>query len=422
MTKNTSKRILFATIGSLGDLHPCIGLALELKRRGHTVTIASTNYYRQKVEDIGLRFVPIRPNWDPTDRNLVALCQDLKRGPETLLRDLVLPFLADTYYDLLRAAEKADLMVAGELVYAAPLVAEKLKLPWVSAILSPCSFFSARDPSLLVTAPVLIRLRNAGWLVNRAIVNLGGLMTWPWWKPVRRLRRAEGLSRSRNPLLYDKLSGRLVLALFSRCLAEAQTDWPAQTVQTGFVYYDSPTATPSISAELEDFMAAGDSPIVFTQGSTAVHNPGDFFEVSIEVAQKLGRRAVLIGASPQPQSKASRVFATLYAPYSQVFPRAAVVIHQGGSGTTAQALRAGRPMVVVPYGWDQPDNAIRVERLGVGIGLARRDYSVKNAADALQTILSDQVFAERAKTVAAEIAAEDAVASACDSIEAVLTR
>ncbi len=125
-------------MGSLGDLHPCIGLALELQRRGHQVTIATTEFYRAKIEGLGLAFKPLRPDFNPTDGETISKCQDIRRGPEILIRELVLPHLNDSYADLLAAASDADLMLSGELLYPAPLVAEKLSLPWVSIILSPC--------------------------------------------------------------------------------------------------------------------------------------------------------------------------------------------------------------------------------------------------------------------------------------------
>ena len=163
-------RIVLATIGSLGDLHPMLALALELKRRGHWATVASTAYYREKVVGLGLDFHALRPDWDPTDQELIAQCADLKSGPEVLFRRLILPHLRATYDDLVAALAGADLMIAGELVYAAPLVAEKLGLHWTSVILSPTSFFSAHDPSLLVNIPNVYRLRNAGWEIGRAHV------------------------------------------------------------------------------------------------------------------------------------------------------------------------------------------------------------------------------------------------------------
>jgi rhamnosyltransferase subunit B len=416
----TSKRIVIATIGSLGDLHPSLALGLELGRRGHRVTIASTEYYRGKVEELGIEFHSIRPNWDPTDRELIRQCENLKRGPEVLYRKLILPELRATYDDLISVAAGADLMIAGELVYAAPLVAEKLSLRWTSEILSPFSFFSSHDPSILVSLPSLIHLRKVGWRAYRAGLNLGRLATWHWSNPVRHLRRELGLRRDCDPVFRDKYSPDLVLALFSRWLAQPQPDWPRQTFQPGFVCFDDRKVEGAASPELIAFLAAGDAPIVFTQGSTAVHNSGDFYEVSLKAAQRLGRRAVLLGAKTFPEVCSPGVLVLPYVPYSQIFPYGAVNVHQGGSGTTGQALRAGRPMLVVPYGWDQPDNAARIERLGTGLHVSRNNYSPNTAINALHRLLGEPHFATRAAEIRAEMEQEDGQTLACDAIETLL--
>ncbi len=143
------------------------------------------------------------------------------------------------------------------------------------------------------------------------------------------------------------------------------------------------------SPEAVTFLTDGDAPIVFTQGSTAVHNPGNFYQVSVEAARRLNRRAVLLGGKEVPGTSSSQVITLPYAPYAQIFPRAVVNVHQGGSGTTGQALRAGRPMLIVPYGWDQPDNAARIERLGSGLHVPRTDYSPKTATAALERLLGE---------------------------------
>ncbi len=415
-----AKRIVIATIGSLGDLHPCLALAMELGRRGHRVTIATTAFYRSKVEELGIAFHPMRPDWDPTDRDLIAQCEDLKRGPEVLYRRMILPHLRDTYADLAAVAAGADLLIAGEIVYAAPLVAEKLGVRWVSEILSPFSFFSAHDPSVLPNAPGLIHLRKAGWRAYRAALNLGRLGVRHWSNPVRALRRDLGLRTQCDPVFRDKFSPGLVLALFSQWLAKPAPDWPEQTVQPGFLFSDKQSAGGFLSKELEDFLVAGEAPIVFTQGSTAVHNPGRFYEVSLEAARRLGRRAVLLGTDTVPGGAAEGVIALPYAPYSQVFPHAAVIVHQGGSGTTGEAMRAGRPMLIVPYGWDQPDNAARISRLGVGLALPRDRYSPSTAVAALQRLLCEAPFRTLAEEIGAQVRAEDGLAGACDAIDAAL--
>jgi rhamnosyltransferase subunit B len=221
-----------------------------------------------------------------------------------------------------------------------------------------------------------------------------------------------------DPVFRDKFSADLVLALFSRWVASPQRDWPSQTVQPGFVYYDSEKQ----NQELAEFLASGDPPIVFTLGSTAVHHPGDFYESSMQAAKQLGRRAVLLGASAPSRLVAPDILALPYAPYSQIFPRAAVIVHPGGSGTTGQALRAGRPMLFVPYGWDQPDNAARVERLGIGLCLSRKAYSSQSAAEALNRLLTKPGFATCAANAGRWLGQEDGLSGACNAIELVLKK
>ncbi len=413
-------RILFATTGSLGDLHPCLALALELRRRGHAVAIASAEFYRRKVESAGVEFRPMRPHWNMDDGALVRRCENLKTGVEVLYRELLLPELPGAYSDLLAAARDFDLLIAGELALAAPLVAEKLGLPWASLILSPCSFLSAHDPSVLVNVPWLTHLRRAGWPVYRAALNACRLATRHWWNPVRRLRRAQGLRAACDPLFADKFAPDLVLALFPACLAQPQPDWPRSVAQPGFLHCDRGAESGAIAPELDAFLSAGEPPIVFTLGSTAVHNPGSFYEASLAAAKQLGRRAVLLGEPAARLAPTPDVLGLGYAPYSQVFPRAAVIVHQGGSGTVGQALRAGRPMLVVPYGWDQPDNAARVERLGVGLSVARSRYSMENATAALRRLLSEPRFARTAAQVGAKLQEQDGLGQACSAVEAFL--
>jgi rhamnosyltransferase subunit B len=160
---------------------------------------------------------------------------------------------------------------------------------------------------------------------------------------------------------------------------------------------------------------------VFTQGSTAVHNPGNFYETSAAAAKRLGRRALLVGASGSERQSDDLLWVP-YIPYSHVFPRAAVIVHQGGSGTTGDALRAGRPMLVVPYGWDQPDNAMRMERLGTGLHLPRKKYTVDTATAAIKRLLDEPQFSAVSAEIGSRVREENAVGSACTAIEALLVR
>jgi UDP:flavonoid glycosyltransferase YjiC (YdhE family) len=210
-------------------------------------------------------------------------------------------------------------------------------------------------------------------------------------------------------------------AWFSRVLAQPQTDWPPKTSITGFPFYDRFAPGQGLSAELADFLAAGPPPVVFTLGSSAVLNAGAFYAESAGAVKMIGCRAVLlVGADPRnrpPRPLGADIIVTEYAPYSELFSRAAAVVHQGGAGTTGQALRAGVPMCVVPYSHDQPDFARRCVDLGVARIVQRNSYRARRAARELERLLTDDSYRSAAQVTAAGMAKEDGIAAACEGLE-----
>jgi UDP:flavonoid glycosyltransferase YjiC (YdhE family) len=163
---------------------------------------------------------------------------------------------------------------------------------------------------------------------------------------------------------------------------------------------------------------------VFTLGSAAVFDPGRFYDESARAAAIVGRRAVLlVGPFAERLALARPDIGVFdYAPFSRLFPRAEVIVHQGGSGTTGQALRAGRPMVIVPYGHDQPDNAMRVSKLGISGTIGRQQYSADRVAGALERLLGNPEVKTRAERAGQIVKHEDGAASAADAIERVFIR
>jgi UDP:flavonoid glycosyltransferase YjiC (YdhE family) len=348
---------------------------------------------------------------------------DVKKGTERGLREFLFPALRQTYDDLLDAAtkpERADLLLLGELNYAGPLVAEMTGIPWASYVLAPLSFFSAFDPPVLPMYPRLARADKAVPGFGRAMKRLARFVSRKWPQPIYDLRTELGLERGSNPLFDAKHSPFLVLALFSEVLGTEQKDWPEHTRITGFCYYDSDAGNAALPKHLEDFLAAGPAPVVFTLGSAAVLAAGKFYEFSAKAAMRLGVRAVLlIGGDPRNQLKQElpgSICVAEYAPYSKLFPRSALVVHQGGVGTTAQCLRAGRPMLIMPFSHDQPDNARRMRRLKVARVIQRGNYTPVRAARKLKAMLEEPRFAERAAQVARRLEQEDGVKTACDAL------
>jgi len=411
-------RIVVTTIGSLGDLHPKIAIALELRNRGHSVVFATHKGYQPKIEALGFEFHEMRPDGtaDPVE---IARMTDPKKGSEYGVRNWLLPSLRDTYTDLMNTAKDADFMLAGEIVYAAPLVAETLGIRWASTALQPFSFFSAYDPPVLSFFPSLAKLRPFGAIVNRGVINFAKSVTKSWAEPIHQLRRELGLPElSGNPIVDDKFSPYLVLALFSSVLAKPQLDWAANTIVTGFTFYDDNSNQADLNPELQQFLEAGEPPLVFTLGSANVLNPGIFYPESIQAATQLNRRAVLLmGGNPILDNLPNGIIATDYAPYSKIFPRACAIIHQGGIGTTAQALQSGRPTLIMPYTYDQPDNTARVKRLGTSRTILREQYSASRVAKELNELVENPSYAAASAEIGRIVQAENGVGMACDAIE-----
>jgi rhamnosyltransferase subunit B len=421
------KRIVLTTFGSLGDLHPYIAIALGLQARGHEAILATSAYYGDKIKKLGIGFRPVRPDFPDVEKNpeIMSQIMDLRRGGEYVIRDMAMPVLADTYADTLQACEGADLLVSHLLNFATPLIAQKLGIPWASVYLQPFAVFSAQDPSVLPPAQYLSKLRFLGPWLHRFVFWGARLQTRSWCAPYYRLRQELGLPpTSEHPLFEGGLSPILVLSLFSKELAARQSDWPPQTVEAGFPFYDR-EGDAGMSTELKQFLAAGAPPIVFTLGSSAVLDAGTFYADSARAAQILGRRAVLlVGKQTQnrPASLPEGVAAFDYAPYSELFPLAAATVHQGGIGTTGQAMRSGKPMVVMPYAHDQPDNAARVTRLGIARTIPRARYTPERAAAELRVLLDDPAYARRAREIGEKVRSEDAVKVACDALEALMEK
>ena len=416
-------RVLLATFGSLGDLHPIIALGLELQRRGHAAAIVTSEYHRERIARTGLGFHPAAPDLRPDDKALIRATMDEARGPEEVVR-FMLRALPDTYRDYERAADAdgADLIVTSDLAYAGPILAQKTGLAWASQVLSPISFLSPYDETVLPPLPWLRHLRKLGPRAYGAVLGLAKRAARRLSPPVNEFRRSLDLAPVRDPFFDDKHAPALVLAMFSRLIAEPRPDWPPQTVITGYAFYDGDEA--EVTSELREFLDAGSPPIVFTLGSAAVFDPGRFFIESAAAAQDLGKRAVLlVGPEPGPlPASAASVGIFPYAPFSKIFPRAAAIVHQGGSGTTAQAMRSGRPMVIVPYAHDQPDNAQRVSTLGISRTVRRRRYSADSVRRALQALLDDRGVPARCAAVREQLLHEDGARTAADAIERTFIR
>jgi UDP:flavonoid glycosyltransferase YjiC (YdhE family) len=361
-------------------------------------------------------FHPVPPDVDPTDAALLARVMDPARGSEAVVRELAAAHVRAAFDATREAARGADVIVTHPVSFAGPLVARSLGRPWLSVALAPTTFFSVHDLPLLPPDPWLLRIVRTTTTTARAFMWLARRVTRAWTAPVRELARELKLPDAGDPLYEGQFSPFGTLALYSSILGGPQPDWPPHTTITGFPFHDQES---TLDPELQTFLDAGDPPIVFTLGSSAVGAPGTFYDESTRAAEALGRRAVLLvgkyGGAPTGL-RARGVFAAAYAPHAALFARASAIVHHGGVGTLAQALRAGRPMLVVPHAHDQPDNAFRAERLGVARVLDARRYTAARVERDLRALLDEPQYRARAESVGARVAAERGTDAACEAI------
>jgi len=424
----TPRRILLATIGSLGDLHPYIALGKALLERGHRVVLATHGFYRAKVEGEGLAFAAVRPDFDPKSaeyRELVARVMNRHDGPRVVFRDMIMPALRDAYADTLAAADGCDLLVSHPLTLSVRLIAETTGRPWAATVLAPVSFFSMDDPPVMGGNAVYGFARWLGPWALRPLFGLIKRVASGWAKPYHALRRELGLSADIDPIFAGQFSPSLNLALFSTLFAKPQRDWPANTLVTGYCFYDRDEPGKGMSAELRAFLDRGPPPVVFTLGSSAVHTAGNFYVDAVAAVQRLGCRAVLLvgndGGTALPSPLPKTVHVEGYAPHSELFPRASAIVHQCGAGTMGQALRAGKPMLAVPWAHDQPDNADHARRLGVARVLPAHQWNAGRAFHHLFPLLNDAAYATRAAEVGQVVAAEDGAGTAADALAGLLS-
>jgi UDP:flavonoid glycosyltransferase YjiC (YdhE family) len=414
-------RVVLTCWGSYGDLFPSLGLAVELKARGHVPVVATCPFYRSLVEGEGFEFRPIRPDVDPQNAAILQRVMDPKRGSEVVIKELIVPHLADAYADVDEATHGADVVLSHPVTFATPILCAERGLPWLSTVLSPASFFSLHDFPALPPYAWLSRLTRSSPFIARAFLSLAQSITGRWTAPVRAFRSTRGLPPTGDPLYDGQFSQMGTIALFSRVMGEPQPDWPPRARVTGFPFFNRAIA---MSDRLGEFLDRGEPPIVFTLGSSAVGAPGDFYTESVKATATLGRRAVLLVGKYAPALTQAGVpdgmLVEDVAPHDALFPRAAAIVHHGGVGTTGQALRSGRPMLVVPHAHDQPDNAARVSRLGVARSLDAGAYTADRAAAHLRQLLEEPSYRERADAVGKIVRSENGAKAACDAIDQVL--
>lgn len=405
--------VILATLGTDGDVFPHVGLAATLRARGHRVTLAAPETYRTRTEPLGIEFCSLI-GVDEVNRMLADpdLWHPLRSG--LMMARWGGPMIPRQYEALAAlASQPGSVLVANPGVLAARLVQEKLRVPTASLLLQPGLLPSSTAPPEMPGGLTIPRwlphpLRRMYWLgVDAAAYALLA-------PSLNRVRRGLGLPPVRRVFRWW-LSPDLVIGLFPEWYAAPQPDWPSQIRLAGFGRFDGVRG--ELPEDVQTFCEDGPPPIAFTLGTGMTH-AADFFRTAVAACDALGARGLLLTKYPDliPTRLPPRVRHCTFAPFRQLLPRCGAVVHHGGVGTTAAALEAGCPQLILPLAWDQPDNAARVSELGVGLSLGSRRRSSEHLSDALSRLMTPAV-GDRCRAVASQAAGQNGLELAATWVE-----
>ena len=412
-------RFLLTPVGSYGDVNPFIAVGHGLKARGHEVIVFAPEPFADSIGQAGLEFVSSSSTEDFEQIIANSDLWDPWNGLSVVLRALA-SRLEDNYRTLESFYREDETVLVGHSLSLATRVLEDVKgCPSATVHLAPFAFRSEHDQPAL--APGRDFSGSPRWVKHLFWRMADSLFADP---PIRsqlnRLRKSLGL-KPVDRIFKDWFhSPRRILGLFPNWFAAPQPDWPVRSRLTGFVFGGRIGAEP-LDPELDAFLEDGEAPLVMTPGSANRH-ASRFIAASIDAANMLSRRLIVLTPFQDqlPESMPKEVIHAERAPFSLLFPRCTAVIHHGGIGTCAEALAAGIPQMVVPFGFDQPDNATRLLNLGVGKYLDVDRMSHIRIAEILKELIQSDSVAEACAHHAGDLRSDTGVDAAVDVLEALV--
>jgi len=411
----TLMRFILTPVGSAGDVHPFVGIGRALKSRGHEVIVFTAAPFHQVVERAGLVF---------EETVSVEEFDTLSKHPDLWhpLRGMRLVLGAvgtklRPAYERLKGlhAPGRTVLVGHSLSFFTRVFEEIHRVPAATIHLAPSIFRS--DHAQPAYAPGRDGSSWPRWFKRSLWWSIDRFMLDPTVVPaLNEWRRELGLAPVRRVFSDWIHSPQRVIGLFPDWFGNPQPDWPVAARLTGFPLFDD-SDQPSLSPSLTRFLDGGAPPLLFTPG-TANQSAARFFAAALDASQRLGRRALLLtrysGHLPTLPPTAHH---ESFVPLSHVLPRCAALVSHAGIGTLAQGLAAGIPQVTMPMGFDQPDNATRLQRLGVARWVMPSEFDGERVAAAIGGLLDDSRTATNCRRWADQISARNAIEETCDLLE-----
>lgn len=391
-------RITLIAFGSRGDVTPLVALGHELHAQGHAVRLASHAEFAAMAAAHNLEFAPVSGSYQeflatPEGRAALGIPRNSPLGCLGLYQPFQLNAPA-VFEQCWHAAADADaVMCSGVATPVGSHIATRRGVPLALGLVVPgIKTRNFVHPSM-PPWPLGRLYKRGSYAVANRLTQYGNRRVFDAWR--------ETADRVGGPARHSPPAIALVAA--SPVLLPRPTDWPANVHVTGFWFLPPTQANPP--AELEAFISSGDEPLAIGFGSMPEDQPQQLRQIIIDTLETLQMRAVIIGGSGGALAgfaATDRILRIPFADYDWLFPRASVIVHQGGVGTAAYALRAGRPQIAVPYCLDHAFWASQLRAIGVTAAPIRRHrLSAGALTAAIQRARSDgrlAAAAERART------------------------
>ncbi|MEM1059293.1 MAG: glycosyltransferase [Verrucomicrobiota bacterium] len=394
-------KVLILTLGSRGDVQPYVALGAALRDRGHAITVSTGAGFEDLINLYGLTAAPLSTN-----------VRELMRDPavQKAFRSLTGKFAAWRKYRntfrtqlsewwAIAREVRPDVLVFHPKGAAAMHLAEKLRVPAIPAVVVPGLVATREYPTIISPRASLGAFGNQQshrlllWLTRQA--TSGAFNQW------RRDELELPPMSHRDPYGFYHPNGRPGPRLhgYSAQLQPKPGDWAEHEHVTGYWHLDQASGWRP-SPELKAFLETGPAPIFVSFGSMPTDNPAALTRTVLAALKATGQRGVLglAWGGLQKIEAPEGVFFLEEAAYDGLFPRCAAVVHHGGSGTTHEGLRWGRPTVVCPVLLDQPYWGRRVHAIGAGPGpLPLRRHTAASLATAITEALRAEVAARAAQ-------------------------
>ena len=408
-------KITIFAAGSQGDIQPCVALGKGLKEAGYQVCLAAPVDFAGFVQKHGVGFHPLRGDVQQimsSDRGRKFMEKGGGNPIRSIraVRKMIAPVVMEMAEDAYTACLDADAFIClGVFSAFGQSITEALGIPMIH--IEPTPLLPTRS------------FPAASWPIQK---NLGGLhnylsgrvmlqVVWFWYLPfVNAFRQRLRLPAYTGNRFYRALKSTPMLGAYSPAIIPHPPDWPDTVHVTGYFFLDSQAGWQP-SPDLRAFLEAGDPPVYIGFGSMAGRNPERLTRLVVDALVKSNQRGILLTGwgGMRSESLSNRVFVLDSAPHDWLFPRMAAVVHHGGAGTTAEGLRAGVPVVVTPFIFDQPFWGARIKALGLGPKpIPQKSLTADRLAGAIRIAVIDRDIKERAGSIGEIIRSENGVEDA----------